>query len=110
MFGWCSLTPLSALLTFFEPVRFCMEHPLERSERLLDTEPLLALEWPEGLECLAFTRMRRGTWCAVIQVSASVVNGFRMVYKVSDQLLSGINAGESGWKLWRGSLGTARPS
>lgn len=86
------------LLTFFEPVRFCMEHPQERSERLLDTEPLLALEWPEGLECLAFTRMRRGTWCAVIQVSASVVNGFRMVYKVSDQLLSGINAGESGWK------------
>ena len=87
-----------ALLTFFEPTRFCMEHPQERPERPLDTEGLLALDWPEGLECLAFTRMRRGTWCAVIQVAASVVNGFRMIYKVSDQLLSGINAGESGWK------------
>ena len=87
-----------ALLTFLEPVRFCMDHPQERPERLLDTEALLALDWPEGLECLAFTRMRRGTWCAVIQVAASVVNGFRMVYKVSDQLLPGINAGESGWK------------
>ena len=87
-----------ALLTFFEPVRFCMEHPQERPERLLDTEVLLALDWPEGLECLAFTRMRRGMYCVVIQVAASVVNGFRMVYKVSDQLLSGINAGESGWK------------
>ncbi len=87
-----------ALLTFFEPIHFCMEHPQERPERPLDSEALLALDWPEGLECLAFTRMRRGTWCAVIQVAASVVNGFRMVYKVSDQLLSGINAAESGWK------------
>ena len=60
------------LLTFFEPVHFCMEHPRERPERLLDTKALLTLDWPEGLECLAFTRMRRGTYCAVIQVAASV--------------------------------------
>lgn len=87
-----------ALIAFFEPVRFRMDYPRESPERLLDTEALLTLEWPEGLDCLAFTRMRRGTYCAVIRISASVLNAPRTVCMASERLLSTIDAEEPGWR------------
>lgn len=87
-----------ALITFFEPMRFRMTLVQEEPERLLDAQKLPAEDLPEGVECLAFTRMRRGAYCAVIQLSASVVDGLRAAHGIAERMLSAINADEPGWK------------
>lgn len=87
-----------ALLAFFEPGCLCVNCRDDRPKPPLDTAGLLSLEWPEGLECLAFTRIRQGTHCAVIQVAAHVPDGARAVAGIAASILARFAQANPGWK------------
>jgi len=87
-----------ALLNFYEPARFYMDHMRERPERMLDTEAISRLPWLEGLRCDAFVRMRKGEYGAVIHIDVNILDTGRRVYKVADLILARINAEDPGWR------------
>ena len=87
-----------ALLTFYRSSMICMKSIGKESEKSLNCYKIQGMVFPEGIRCSAFAEIENNLYCAIIFIDSTVNDSMRVLYKVSDTILSEIEQTSRGWK------------